>query len=78
MAIFEDRIREVLAKYDEGMSLIGGCGDGNCVIEVREGQHTNGGCRCAYDRTKAPRAMSRGRWLAEEIRKEINKLARAA
>jgi hypothetical protein len=67
----ERRILEVLSLYEQGMVLIGGCGDGNCVIAQPGGMHTNGGCRCHTDRTKALRAMSRARWLAEEIRKVV-------
>lgn len=76
-AILEERKRcaaklsEALAKYDEGMSLIGGCGDGNRLVFRPGGQHTNGGCRCYSDRMTAQRSMSRGRWLAEEIRKAV-------
>ena len=31
---------------------IGGCGDGGCMIHVRPGMHTNGGCRCSTDPLK--------------------------
>lgn len=66
-----EKMRAALAKYDEGMTAIGGCGDGNCLVERPRGQHTNGGCRCYFDRMTSQRAMSRGKWLAEEIRKAV-------
>lgn len=31
------------------MEHIGGCGDGGCVVHVRPGMHTNGGCRCTHN-----------------------------
>lgn len=31
------------------MEHIGGCGDGGCVVHVRPGMHTNGGCRCTQN-----------------------------
>ena len=35
------------------MEHIGGCGDGGCIVHVRPGMHTNGGCRC----TRNPHTM---------------------
>ena len=29
------------------MEHIGGCGDGGCIVHVRPGMHTNGGCGCS-------------------------------
>jgi len=71
MSEIPEGIRELLDRYDMGMHLIGGCGDGNCVIERPKGQHTNGGCRCYSDRRKASRAMARAHFFAEEIRKAV-------
>ena len=34
---------------EERLAQIGGCGDGNCQVHIRSGQHTNGGCRCFRD-----------------------------
>ena len=31
------------------MEHIGGCGDGGCIVHVRPGMHTNGGCRCSHN-----------------------------
>lgn len=45
-----DRLEELLAK-------IGGCGDGNCIVYVAPGMHTNGGCRCFRDPIKMQRVI---------------------
>ena len=34
------------------MEEIGGCGDGGCMVHIRPGMHTNGGCRCNRDPLK--------------------------
>lgn len=36
---------------------IGGCGDGGCIVHVRPGMHTNGGCRCNRDPLKMVRVI---------------------
>ena len=52
---------------EERLEQIGGCGDGNCKVYVRGGQHTNGGCRCfRNDPLKAERVISAHK---EEIRR---------
>jgi hypothetical protein len=38
--------KTLAAEYLERAKLIGGCGDGNCVVLRPVGMHTNGGCRC--------------------------------
>ena len=40
------RARSAAQEYLRLAAAVGGCGDGGCVIHVRGGQHTNGGCRC--------------------------------
>ena len=42
---------------NERLTQIGGCGDGNCRVHVRGGQHTNGGCRCMTNRWTAERTV---------------------
>ena len=39
-------IQALAAKYLMIAEQIGGCGDGGCVVFIRGGMHTNGGCRC--------------------------------
>ena len=49
------RIELLLA---ERLEQIGGCGDGDCKVHRRGGQHTNGGCRCLrHDGMKAERVV---------------------
>ena len=38
----------------EKLEYIGGCGDGGCIVHVRPGLHTNGGCGC----NREPQKMS--------------------
>ena len=47
------------------LAAAGGCGDGYCIVTGKaQGQHTNGGCRCASDRMKMQRvAMALQRFL---------------
>ena len=52
---------------EKRLEQIGGCGDGNCKVHVRGGQHTNGGCKCfRNDPLKAERVISAHK---EEIRR---------
>jgi len=69
------RVAEIMQKYDEGMALIGGCGDGGCLVAKPAGMRTNGGCRCWQDRMKAQRSMARGKWLADQIHTALNEHA---
>jgi hypothetical protein len=70
-----EAIQKALNDYRDGMLVIGGCGDGNCLIVKPEGQHTNGGCRCYSDRMKAQRAMARGKSLAAAIEAALERKA---
>jgi hypothetical protein len=67
----EDRsLREALdalANYDAAMDALGSCGDGNCVIKRPKGMHTNGGCHCYEDRTRARRAMACASYLRARL-----------
>ena len=40
-------VKTLAAEYLRRADQIGGCGDGGCVVFIRGGMHTNGGCRCA-------------------------------
>lgn len=42
-----EKLQELLAKRDQQLAEIGGCGDGGCIIVKPKGMHTNGGCRCS-------------------------------
>lgn len=54
---------------------IGGCGDGSCVVYVRPGQHTNGGCRCLRnDKYKAERVIYAYKQAMAGMRRYINVL----
>ncbi|MFQ0815760.1 hypothetical protein AVM02_07560 [Brucella anthropi] len=48
-------VSAALGALDNALAVIGGCGDGNCVVVRPKGQHTNGGCRCFQDRMKMQR-----------------------
>lgn len=41
--------KTLATQYLERAKLIGGCGDGHCVILRPVGMHTNGGCGCTRD-----------------------------
>jgi hypothetical protein len=41
-------LAEAVERYRQTAEVVGGCGDGGCVIHRPGGQHTNGGCRCTY------------------------------
>ena len=50
-----DMLQKAYEEMREYLHTIGGCGDGYCIIEKPKGMHTNGGCRCSYDRYKMQR-----------------------
>jgi hypothetical protein len=59
------KIPDALRELDAQLEQIGGCGDGYCIIVKPKGMHTNGGCRCAYDRHKMQRfAFAHNRFIA--------------
>lgn len=58
---------DALADYDKAMDMLGSCGDGNCVIKKKKGQHTNGGCRCYTDQSRARRAMACASYLRHRL-----------
>lgn len=61
-------VMTLLDEHEASLKAIGGCGDGGCVIDVRKGQHTNGGCRCSEERNKARSAMQRSRYFRYSLR----------
>lgn len=64
-------ILAALENYDSALTLLGGCTDGNCVIKKPIGMHTNGGCRCYTDETKARRAMQCASFLRARLQTAI-------
>ncbi len=58
MADLRNRLLDLDKQLTERLAHIGGCGDGNCIIVRPVGQHTNGGCRCSYDRMSMQRYAS--------------------
>jgi hypothetical protein len=42
-------VSAALGALDNALAIIGGCGDGNCIVVKPKGQHTNGGCRCSQN-----------------------------
>ena len=50
-------IATALAALDARLAEIGGCGDGCCMVHIRGGMHTNGGCRCLRDWMTAQRVV---------------------
>jgi hypothetical protein len=68
-----ERMREALETFDKQAAVIGGCSDGYCSVTGRaRGMHTNGGCKCSFDRHRASRAMINGRRLADAIRSALS------
>jgi len=53
---------------------IGGCGDGGCVVFIRKGMHTNGGCRCV----RSINADTAREWGVHALLSVAQRLARAA
>jgi hypothetical protein len=49
------------------LSDIGGCGDGNCIVIVRPGMHTNGGCRCYKDGIKMQQVIRAYKSFLEKL-----------
>ena len=53
------------------LEQIGGCGDGGCMIHVRPGMHTNGGCRCSTDPLKMRQTVHTYKMTVKEQAQEI-------
>jgi hypothetical protein len=61
--------KDLLKELEENLTTIGGCGDGGCVVHVRPGMHTNGGCRCNRDYIKMSRVLHSYRKFTEGIKR---------
>ena len=66
-------IKALAAEYLRRAEHIGGCGDGGCVVFIRGGMHTNGGCRCVRS-INADGARERG---VHHLLSAAQRLARA-
>lgn len=60
-------IEEALQLDTHRREKIGGCGDGGCIVFVRPGMHTNGGCRCNKEAIKMSRLSSSYREFRNDI-----------
>ena len=58
---------------NEQLKQDGGCGDGNCMVHVRGGQHTNGGCRCMTSKWTAERIVMAHRVFQGAIRAALTR-----
>jgi len=58
---------QILEAWNKALTVVGGCGDGNCVVLRPKGMHTNGGCRCHEDRMKSRRVMSLASYYKNKI-----------
>ena len=56
------------------LKQIGGCGDGGCMIHVRPGMHTNGGCRCSTDPLKMRQTVHTYKGAVAAQAQEIKRL----
>jgi hypothetical protein len=73
--MMDEKIKQLSKQYDDIANLLGGCGDGGCVIVKPKGMHTNGGCHCV--RNLVDDSINRGRLTrliqtAQHLVKEIN------
>ena len=57
------------------LEQIGGCGDGGCMIHVRPGMHTNGGCRCSTDPLKMRQTVHTYKGAVAAQAQEIERLS---
>lgn len=64
---FRAGIEAVLNALDERLTLIGGCGDGGCLVMPPKGMHTNGGCRCMWDKYKAQQVVNAHKAFEAEV-----------
>ena len=59
----------------EKLETIGGCSDGNCLVHVRGGMHTNGGCRCLYrDASKSQQVVMAYKEEVERLRGALKEI----
>ena len=55
------------------LEQIGGCGDGGCIVHVRPGMHTNGGCRCNREPHKMKAVIY---WHKKEVASQAAEIER--
>ena len=55
------------------LEQIGGCGDGGCIVHVRPGMHTNGGCRCNREPHKMSAVIY---WHKREVASQAQEIER--
>lgn len=63
-----------MKEFQVRLEQIGGCGDGGCMIHVRPGMHTNGGCRCSTDPLKMRQTVHTYKGAVAEQALEIKRL----
>ena len=66
-----------MEEFQVRLEQIGGCGDGGCMIHVRPGMHTNGGCRCSTDPLKMRQTVHAYKGAVAEQAQEIERLREA-
>ena len=66
-----------MEEFQVRLEQIGGCGDGGCMIHVRPGMHTNGGCRCSTDPFKMRQTVHVYKGAVAEQAQEIERLREA-
>lgn len=60
-----------LAEFNATMGKIGGCSDGGCRINLPEGMHTNGGCKCYSNNVKMQRYINATQALLTKLNEEL-------
>ena len=63
-----------MKEFQVRLEQIGGCGDGGCMIHVRPGMHTNGGCRCSTDPFKMRQTVHAYKGAVAAQAQEIERL----
>ena len=66
-----------MKEFQVRLEQIGGCGDGGCMIHVRPGMHTNGGCRCSTNPFKMRQTVHVYKGAVAEQVQEIERLREA-
>jgi len=63
-----------MKEFQVRLEQIGGCGDGGCMIHVRPGMHTNGGCRCSTNPLKMRQTVHTYKGAVAAQAQEIERL----
>ena len=66
-----------MEEFQVRLEQIGGCGDGGCMIHVRPGMHTNGGCRCSTNPFKMRQTVHAYKGAVAEQAQENERLREA-